>query len=236
MRRGRVTSQVKFKLTLSRYAPQLSVRACALILSSWLLCSIASAFSLFWLIKPLRVYAVLADSTELVQTRLTYTLHNSLKIPPAFIYRSAAESERNKVSRLHPPYLLSFPSDGRWGGTARRRCIMQFGWLKENIKALPYWIWRHVQNRICAGHSLLLAGIKEITSSLSSPTHTQISSVRQALARRMSSGDLLNTLIPPSPSLPSQMQLLPTLNSEEKETEPSSGTIKRQKGSPSIYL
>lgn len=107
---------------------------------------------------------------------------------------------------------------------------MQFGWLKENIKALPYWIWRHVQNRICAGHSLLLAGIKEITSSLSSPTHTQISSVRQALARRMSSGDLLNTLIPPSPSLPSQMQLLPTLNSEEKETEPSSGTIKRQRG------
>lgn len=34
------------------------------------------------------------------------------------------------------------------GASQRRQCVMQFGWLKENIKALPYWIWQHVQIRI----------------------------------------------------------------------------------------
>lgn len=34
------------------------------------------------------------------------------------------------------------------GASQRRQCVMQFGWLKENIKALPDWIWRHVQIRI----------------------------------------------------------------------------------------
>lgn len=95
-------------------------------------------------------------------------------------------SKWEERSVLSAPCRFLFSVRRPLRGTARRWCIMQFGWLKENIKALPYWIWRHVQNRIFAGHSLLLAGIKGITSSSSSPTHTQISSLRQTIAKRTS--------------------------------------------------
>lgn len=47
---------------------------------------------------------------------------------------------------------------------------MQFGWLKENIKALAYWIWRHVQIRISLATLFYWLGEKRITSSSCTPS------------------------------------------------------------------
>lgn len=101
---------------------------------------------------------------------------------------SCLQWDRSRVSCLPPVFFffsLLFSLQAAVGRVGRQ-CIMQFGWLKENIKALPYWIWQHVQSWILLGHSLLLAGRERITSSsfTAPPTPCSRSSPGQTLAKR----------------------------------------------------
>lgn len=64
--------------------------------------------------------------------------------------------------------IFSLPALCEWV-LQRVLYVMQFGWLKENIEALAYWIWRHVRIRISPATLFYWLGEKGITSSSYTP-------------------------------------------------------------------